>query len=593
MSSVFSGTERVALVCAGLWIAGCGAVERPPSEIIPLRVEYAGCRTVFGDDVTAPVCLLEINRQLRLWIQAPTGAEIELWAGEIPLDVASEDVNGGQLYRVSVPPAATELSVRTRGSADGANWTLPLSNQTTPEWLEDARSLLKNGDFDAASQAVAPHLDSVDAFERGTALGILSRVARQDGAGARAVELLIESIALYHAAGRWMDVIRDTTVLVFDDIQRRRFVEARARLDELPLPPGSPAEAHIWIAYYRGLLAARVGDFRSALVDLETAAGLAERVSMPLEQSFAEQILGRVLQNLGRSSDAAELYRRLREDPADHDPGRWADLLTNQAWSLLLAREAGEDTNDPTPLLEQALDTYESSNRCGQQVNVWINLALAHLQNNQASSARSAVAAARELYCETTELSRLWWLEVEGRIALSDHRPGEALALYSRLAGLAADAFSPDSRWRAILGRARAHDAAGDRAAALADLERAEALLDEESLQVPLHEGRETFVAQRETGTRFYLDLLLRDGRDAEALNVARRSRARVLRSLRSGDRLAQLGPEERDQWYRTIGEYLTLRDSIEEFGPALPTDELIRRQQHTSPPEPSGTASA
>lgn len=142
-----------------------------------------------------------------------------------------------------------------------------------------------------------------------------------------------------------------------------------------------------------------------------------------------------------------------------------------------------------------------------------------HLQDGRPRRALSALDQAGELAGQATAIHRSWWLEIEARIALGDDRPGETLRLYRALGQLAESSFDPNGRWRSAVGRTRAQQAAGDRQPAaddrraLAALAEAEDLLDETSLRIPFHEGRETFVARREAATCLYLDLLLASGR--------------------------------------------------------------------------------
>ncbi len=581
MSLFSSGIARAALACAGLSIAGCGSGEQQAAtpERPALRVEYAGCRTVLTGEGTGPVCVPGTSRELRLWIQPPVGAEIEISADGARLESPGVVVGSGWRFTVEIPTDASRLAVRSGESKDEAPWTLELAEPGDAAWLDEALSLGIAGERQAARQLLEKKMVTASEADKGVALSILVRLALADGANSEAAELLADSIATHRATGRLLDMIRDSTVVVFNDIQNRRFADARARLHELAPPTDSPAEASSWIANFRGMLAGSVGDYRTAIVDLQAAAAQAERVGLTRERWDAEQALAYNLQSLGRSQEAAQLFARLRPERQHIGPQQWAQLLSNQAWSLLLAREAGETAEDPTDLLQEALDIYTEGGRPDQLVNVWINLALAHLQNSRPADARTALEHAQALRGEATLLQRLWWLEIEARIALDDRQPTAALELYQQLEEMAKHADRPEGRWRAAVGKARAQVALGNSVAAVTALENAEVLLEEESLQVPLHEGRETFVAQREMGTRLYLELLLSTDRPREALTVARRSRARVLRGLRRGNRLALLSPAERDRWYRAIGEYLSLRAAVDVgTDPMLPVDQLTRQ---------------
>jgi cellulose synthase operon protein C len=123
---------------------------------------------------------------------------------------------------------------------------------------------------------------------------------------------------------------------------------------------------------------------------------------------------------------------------------------------------------------------------------------------------------------------------------------------------------SPDGRLRAAFGQAQSHESLGNRTVALEILLKAEALLDEQSLQVPLHQGRETFMATRQAVISLHVDLLLEEGRAAEALNVARHARSRMLRQMERSDRLANLSPDQRARWDLLLTEYQQKRAALE-----------------------------
>src|SRR5438046_7321506 len=93
--------------------------------------------------------------------------------------------------------------------------------------------------------------------------------------------------------------------------------------------------------------------------------------------------------------------------------------------------------------------------------------------------------------------------------------------------------------WRASLGRGEALEAMHRLDLAAGAYEQAEALLERHSLAIPLGEGRGGFLAQSNRSARLLVDLLVRLGRNADALEAARRARARVLNGVARAMRLA------------------------------------------------------
>ena len=579
-----SARVLLAAVCA----AACGSERQvgpiPREETREtLRVEIAGCRTILASGV----CVLPESRALRLWVETAPPARLEITADGRMLATPGVEIDGGRRFELEIPPSATELTVTAPDEEDSPSWSLALARVETPDWLRQAVELRQAGERGPARRLLEQRHPAAPPGERGIALGMMARIDLRGGEPARAKELLERAVEAHREAGQVFDEHKDMAVLIHLEIQERDFSAARDLLEALT-PADRPAEAVYYAAYYQGLLASKVGDSRSALRHLGRAARQARRLGMTRELRFAEQVLGWNLQRLGRSREAAALFARLEQDGARDDPCSRAWLLNNRGWSLLLALEAGEAGEDPRPLLAEALEIWTAdANQCflasEERVNGYLNLALAELHAGRPTAAASALDRARELDDNPRVVHRLWRLDAEARLALVAGLTAEALERYAELDRLAASALAPEARWRAAVGRARVKNASGARAAALLALDEAEALLDEESLQVPFDAGRETFLAQRQAATGLHLDLLLDSGRPAEALAVARRSRSRALRGLRRGDRLAALTPEEQERWDRASREYLELRDRLDAEADddwRLPADQLARAHQ-------------
>lgn len=449
-----------------------------------------------------PVCeLLLPSRGLRLWIGAAPEAQIEIRAGNRQIDGDTESVQDGRRISLTIPPDAESLDVIVKTREGQAFWSLSFAELDEQE---------------------------------------ISR-----------------------------DVIRGvdhTTRRAFADIRAGRLAAALKTLDGISLPSQAPAETRYLVAFHRSALAEKEGDYRSALAENEKAVEIAERVRLKSFQWMAEQNRALLLRAVGRSRDAVQLFERLIRTADAADACMAGQLLSNQAWTALLAREAGEGFEDPAPLLEKALATYET---CAQvtpekRANILINLALAHLQADRLPQAKDFLARAHEIEPQPPLPHLLWWLDLDARIALRENRPTEALHRFEDLERLALETGSADGRLRAAFGQARSRQELGDRPAALETLRQAEALLDEQSLRVPVHEGRETFIATRQATVSLHIEILLDEGRNAEALDVARHARSRVLRQLERSDRLASLTPEQRALWVGLLTEYQARRAALE-----------------------------
>lgn len=527
-----------------------GACSPRPSQ--RLRVEYAGCRQVL---LPGPACVLdETNPVLRLWVGLPPKVRVEIEADGRTMTRPGTAVSNGQRFRLKIPPHSSSVSLRASTPGGEARWSLSLAPFRRDEGIE----LHKQG------------LTEFNAEKREEAKELLARAA-----------------AAHHAAGSLLAELKAESTVIWIEIQDGQLFKARQAIDRLRLPAKSPAEAVFYRRYYAGMLAQRVGDARSALDDLTAADELASRVGLVLESFQAEELLGRELQALGRSSESVDLFGRLQQTAGIDDCDR-AELLINQGWSLLLAGEAGQHLGDPIPLFKEASGIEE---RQGPNCNAFkerilgnfLNLALAQLQAGRLSAVPDLLSKSKDLDSDATLADRLWRLDLEARLDLAEGHAENALSRYQRLDDLAARALAPDIRWRAVYGKALCERDLHRPDSALNALREADGLLENESLQVPIQEGRERFLAQREEATGLHLELLLASGRQAEALEVARRTRSRWLRQLARGDRLAHLTPAEQERWAAALDEYRQQRRPADDSTAAdwaLPEDQRRRAEE-------------
>jgi cellulose synthase operon protein C len=498
-----------ALLLLSAMIAACSS---PAPPAIPLAVEYAGCKAVL---VPGPICVLDSERELRLWVGAPPDARIAIQAGEHRIVTAGELIRGGRRFSLRIPRGAKKLGVLVEAGKREASWSLSFAEQAGRGKLRD----------------------------------VLGEISRK-------------------------------TTLLYEPLLAGDLATVRETLTRLRLPADAPAECRYYLSYYQGLLGENEGDYRSALARYQEAAEIAERLALNRLRWLAEEELAVVLREVGRSRESAQLFERLHRKSYAKNPSEEAQLLTNQAWSALLAREAGESVADPAPLLERALELHEvsKSTRTGKKANLLLNLALAHLWEGRLQQAKQLLVRAHELEPHPPISHKLWWLDLEARIALREGRPTEALHRFDDLGELARETSSADGRLRAAFGQARSLEALRNQAAALETLRRAEILLDEQSLQIPIYEGRDTFVATRQAIVNLHVELLLGQGRNAQALEAARHARSRVLRQLEHGDRLANLTPDQRTRWARILTDYQRKRTTLEERAKnewRLPTDQV------------------
>ena len=548
---------RSALAVSVLCI-GCG--EPPPAAEPPsLEVQYlTGCET----QLSGPACIPADDPTLCLWASADTEARLEVEVGGETLAAEPAAVDGGSHFRVEVRETPARIVVRSMRGELQATWEREL--EACPAWYTESWRLGGDQRPKEALPLLHEPLQSESLAIRARALGVKARLHRAEGRYGEAEKEIRKAIEAHRQAGDGAAEAQDVNILAYLLIVRRDLAGARQALEALSGGYGDSALAVQLVEQMRAVLAAEVGDLRWAMRSLQAAIEVTGRFGMARQQFLNEQLLAQYLQRVGRTAEAVAVITRLLQAPPEAVRRcERGEAANNVGWILLLAREAGDEVFDPARLLEEARTTFDEGceGYALQRINVRLNLAMARLQEGHPNEASRLLGEAHTLAekiegADQDVAAELWRIDLEARVALSQGAPERALQLYRELYRLAPSALSPEALWRATVGRASALEELERTEEALAAYGEAEDLLDDESLQVAMQFGRHGFLGQREEGTRRYLDLLLRSGRTEEALEVARHSRSRLLRTLQRGERLAALPPDKAAQWDRAMVRY-------------------------------------
>lgn len=561
-----STLDDVESVEAGAWRHLAVPFEVIPGEVaygeLPLEVEYAGCFEV----LPGPICIA--YPELVIWARSEPDAEIIVRIDGEPVEDEGVPEDGGWRFRLPISEDNALLQVDASRGARSGDFRLQFQHRHNspllPSWLHRAHTLAYAGDEARLREHLDEYLDdSTESRLRGIAIGFL---AHATSSAEERIDLLEEATDYHRAAGLPLRLAQDLGTLLHHYVRQRDFVSLRRQLEATEAVEFRelPVRAEASFDYYRGILESDVGNYRDAYRALRSAADRTRRLGLNRVALPAETKLAEVLHHLGRGTEAAEQLRRVFETPGfDGLPScSRARIYTTRAWLSILA---GDRLGSPLPYLDLASE-LASEGDCGDltRLNLGLNRALALAGSGQAWEANRELVESEPLLHAGTTLHRLWWSELEGRLSLADGRASEALAHFRHMEELAATAFEPEGRWRATVRQAEALDRLGSPEKAIELYARAAALLEDQSLQVPLGEGRAAFVADRDASIGRYLDLLLRNGRVKEALVVARQSRSRALASIRRGHRLAQLDGEAQARWDLHVGRYLALRSEIE-----------------------------
>ncbi|MCG8460632.1 MAG: CHAT domain-containing protein, partial [Holophagales bacterium] len=452
---------------------------------------------------------------------------------------------------------------------------------------------------------------------RALALELAYRIHQRRGERQRADEALLAAVLAYRESGRWASASRQLSNLFYLRLQARRFAACRELGELWPRIP-EDGDSAFQEAYYGALLASKTGELRSALDRVRRARRIASRLDRERYRAAAENLMATVLQGLGRHRGA----RRLLECAFRARAGRMsacerAQYLNAFAWSLILEQEArgtkdpgrvpgrglddggacgpGTDSGEPTSaelalllrgepraILEVAHELLIE--QCPglplEPFNVRMNLAMVELQEGRHEAAGRTLEQVRRELAEPPGDLVAWDWELRGRIALLAGEARAALGFYEQLSAFSAAASWPEGEWRAALGRARALEALQRPDDALAAYGAADRQLDWELLWVPIYLGREDLVALRAEAAVHHLELLLSLGRRQEALDLARRQRARTWHHLSRAVSPELSDPEARRGWEAVLGEYHARREQLEArlaSSWALPAEHLLR----------------
>lgn len=543
---------------------------------------FAGCALVRS----GRICVSPEDGKLRLWI--PTASAETIFVDPLSgvRTISATRAEDGTRLTVEISPRvqALELEARTSSSCRSARLRLEPQLPKVAE-LDQAERLRSKGAYAEAAERIGSFLagPSPSPIAKARALALLARIELARGS-TRAIARFQASIDESRAQGLLSQEVLDRETLAYVlTVRERRFRDARTWLKDLDRDSADFPEGRAFGRYYLALLARETGDLRTALRLSDEAAAELAHLGSYKGWFMAKELNATTLSALGRSADGLRALDDITAGALERaDRCERARILANIGWVLLLAREEGNPpARDPRAPLEEALAIFRSA--CPNAVflaGVLLNLAIDSLDRGDIGSARDYVQEASQRMPESDVRARLWVLDVEARIAGAEGHHAQALATYERLSLLADFASDPEARWRTASGRAGTLEELGRTADALASYAEADALADDQSLVVPLGEGRAAFLARRTAVSERAIALALRAGRTQLAFDLARRSRTRLLSALYRTHLLEDLDPERRQRWDAAIAEYARRRSEREaklRAHWALSIDELKR----------------
>ena len=559
-----------------LALAGCPTSDQ---KVSPAIAEAAAHRVAFDGCVVVrlgPTCEVTDGQPVYLWMPAVRGLRVAVRINNVDVQTRPQEVQGGWRYRLDLGVDARSVSVRFGGF--GPAFVLRVQPHRRHPTLTAVRALFpaQPDEILRRLDASAPDFNPVD---RARATALRARVALSRGDHTQAIVLLERAATQAEQLGLVSEVVRQHLARAHTLIVSMfRFDEAQDALDAATAIAADQAPgSHVRIGYYRGLLAYNTGDLRGALRALTTAEHAAERLGVDAYRHAVQQPLAEVLQSLGRTEEAVDrLQASVDRDGPTLRPCARAILLSNLGWMMLLKdrgvspppRSVGRTASADRPLREALALFSTECPRPRSAAAVLANLAWLALADGHPAHASRWVAQSKARASEPDVHLVATWTELAGHIAEAKGDLPEALAHYRRLATIAA--ASPDTQFRAASAQGRVGMALVARgvtsAAKTAETayRRAEALLDRQSLRVPLGAGRVSFLGDRSQSARALVELLVEQRRPRDAFDAAQRSLARVVSSLDRGWLLSRLDVPARSRWRRALGQYRKAKDTLD-----------------------------
>ncbi|MBC8134130.1 MAG: CHAT domain-containing protein [Deltaproteobacteria bacterium] len=550
----------------------CRARDRAPAVAstdasTPLAVEWAGCSGVRP----GPVCEVGAKRTLTIWVPGPPSKKRRIVddRGRTIPGSNEKEVDGGTRFQFDLPAGVRQVALQqdaeSAHDAPALRWSLPIREAVPHVQIDRLIALGRSGEYEKALQGLEQLRTHAKAEERGPADAAIGRMALGLGRVERAESAFRASIAAAKAEGRMNDVMRDGSALLWALLEKeQRYTEGRALLEEISSVGALYPEGRVWMDYNAGLLAANTADVRTALGKYRAAEQSATRLGCVVLAENARGEVARLLVRIGRIAEAVAIQKTVT---TPDEPCVRATGALNLIWTLM-ALAAQNRNGKPNAELAQALLAARAAiQRCPDPMRrrlVVINEAEYALQIHDDVALQRCVKEIEALPVDRDVLRESQRGDVLGQWYLRQGRPRQALTSFGAQIPAALGAGLLEEAFRGQVGVSRALLAMGHRREAVAELKKAQQLLERMLGQIPLAEGRGAFLGGHDDGVRFLVAALVDSGNVREAFRTARWARSIELAHAARLDRLARLAPEARRRWEDALSRYQQIRAEIE-----------------------------
>lgn len=475
-------------------------------EGAPLEVEWGHCFEVTRRE-GAIVCIYDPEDPVRIWIQHPRANEARVWvdgaAVEVDPYVLPEEPFGFG-YRIPLSPGAEELVVEVpEGENNPRTWGLLLIDR------ESLRRLQADEEVSAppVQKAYAKAFSAMDS--------------------ARLVELNDSMVEWYLAHDQRMRAAYTHVATAFALQEQRNFEAAEEVLDSARKFGEGVPEVTQALDCHKGLVRWSQGRLHESAVALRDVVRHSLRIEYRVGLADSTHIYAEALAELGYHQEARRWGKRALEYM--RTPCGRALVLRNNGWTNLLLRAHGRPHDDPSKLLDAAIEIYRApeSECASRESGARLSLALLALEDGRIDDAGPHIQAVDETTLSQEDRVRVADLRVRLSRAVGD--PPEAQREALRELEAAAEALGDDDgQWRVATRRGELLASLGEVEPAIEALEEAERVLDRlVRIQALVGVGRTATADRYLDGTVALVSVLVEAGRLDEALCVARRARAR------------------------------------------------------------------
>ena len=532
---IFRLKVRYVLFLIGVILVLYGCLAPDKSEKNQLAVITSGCDFLSGK----AGCQLITSEQIKVWIPSSEKENIEILLVSLPatnLAVFKDNIekvssanqaegssnnsgksvdffsmnkqdfklihkNHGLFFETTIPPGRYQLTIKD--SQKSAEWSLDIQKIAEPEWLKSHKLAIKSHQFESAINKLTSLLKTSNQTEKALILYYLARTYLANNNQQASIKYLNQSSTLFAENGISNKVIDNSTILIYIFLYLKDdAVQAKKILDSLPLAQAD-AKSIFYRDFYTAHLNSYLGELRLAESGYFSAKKIAQKFNLQREVIDTEHMHSRILVNSGKISEAISIREKIIKGiPESWNNCRKAKYYNGLGWAqnrLLETTKQQSDNSLSFQALKTSLRLLEAScpPTSPDRINVLINLAKFHYLKEHVAEARSYLQKVYELNTRLSYQQKLEVVELEALFELNGGNSDVSIILFEQLFQLADQVKYSDFLIKALVGMAHSHENNGDIKSAIEYYEKAEKLVFNNSLSIPVTGSQPNFFGEQ------------------------------------------------------------------------------------------------